>query len=233
MEEKKEKIKLNLFQKIQRCRVELQNSNLKKSGKNKFAGFSYYELADFIPKVNELFDKYKLFSQFTLQNDIATLEVFDTENKVKFNEYETYESITFSSPVAEIVIKGANAIQSLGGANTYMKRYLYLNLLEIVESDSFDAVSGKDIENSQKVIKSNSKSTKNLTQVEEKEILDLMQQMRELADLTNTNYEELLKYYKVDSNSNMTLEQLRDCVKNLNLKKQKIEMLRTSGQEVE
>ena len=233
MEEKKEKIKLNLFQKIQRCRVELQNSNLKKSGKNKFAGFSYYELADFIPKVNELFDKYKLFSQFTLQNDIATLEVFDTENKVKFNEYETYESITFSSPVAEIVIKGANAIQSLGGANTYMKRYLYLNLLEIVESDSFDAVSGKDIENSQKVVKSNSKSTKNLTQVEEKEILDLMQQMRELADLTNTNYEELLKYYKVDSNSNMTLEQLRDCVKNLNLKKQKIEMLRTSGQEVE
>lgn len=233
MEEKKEKIKLNLFQKIQRCRVELQNSNLKKSGKNKFAGFSYYELADFIPKVNELFDKYKLFSQFTLQNDIATLEVFDTENKVKLNEYETYESITFSSPVAEIVIKGANAIQSLGGANTYMKRYLYLNLLEIVESDSFDAISGKDIENSQKVVKSNSKSTKNLTQVEEKEILDLMQQMRELADLTNTNYEELLKYYKVDSNSNMTLEQLRDCVKNLNLKKQKIEMLRTSGQEVE
>lgn len=233
MEEKKEKIKLNLFQKIQRCRVELQNSNLKKSGKNKFAGFSYYELADFIPKVNELFDKYKLFSQFTLQNDIATLEVFDTENKVKLNEYETYESITFSSPVAEIVIKGANAIQSLGGANTYMKRYLYLNLLEIVESDSFDAVSGKDIENSQKVVKSNSKSAKNLTQVEEKEILDLMQQMRELADLTNTNYEELLKYYKVDSNSNMTLEQLRDCVKNLNLKKQKIEMLRTSGQEVE
>lgn len=233
MEEKKEKIKLNLFQKIQKCRVELQNSNLKKSGKNKFAGFSYYELADFIPKVNELFDKYKLFSQFTLQNDIATLEVFDTENKVKLNEYETYESITFSSPVAEIVIKGANAIQSLGGANTYMKRYLYLNLLEIVESDSFDAVSGKDIENSQKVAKSNNKPVKNLTKVEEKETLDLMQQMRELADLTNTNYEELLKYYKVDSNSNMTLEQLRDCVKNLNLKKQKIEMLRTSGQEVE
>ncbi len=232
MAEKKEEIKLNLFQKIQKCRVELQNSNLKKSGKNKFAGFSYYELADFIPKVNELFDKYKLFSQFTLQNDIATLEVFDTENKVKLNEFETYESITFSSPVAEIVIKGANAIQSLGGANTYMKRYLYLNLLEIVESDSFDAVSGKDTENSKKVTKTNNQSTKQLTQVEEKEVIDLMQQMGELADSTNTNYEELLKYYKVDSNSKMTLDQLRDCVKNLKIKKQKIEMLRTSGQEV-
>ena len=74
---------------------------------------------------------------------------------------------------------------------------------------------------------------KELTQVEEKEVLDLMQQMRELADDTNTNYEELLRYYKVDSNTNMTLEQLKDCVKNLNLKKRKIEMLRQSGQEVE
>lgn len=74
---------------------------------------------------------------------------------------------------------------------------------------------------------------KELTQVEEKEVLDLMQQMRELADDTNTNYEELLRYYKVDSNTSMTLEQLQDCVKNLNLKKRKIEMLRQSGQEVE
>lgn len=227
--------KLNLFQKIQKCRVELQSSNLKKSGKNKFAGFNYYELADFIPKVNELFDKYKLFSQFTLQNDIATLEVFDTENKLNVNDYETYESITFSSPVAEIVIKGANAIQSLGGANTYMKRYLYLNLLEIVESDSFDAISGKETKQTTRQT-STTKTTqapKQLTQVEEKEVLDLMQEMRDLTDETQTDYEALLKYYKVDSNSKMTLDQLKDCVKNLKMKKQRIVMLRESGQEAD
>lgn len=227
--------KLNLFQKIQKCRVELQSSNLKKSGKNKFAGFNYYELADFIPKVNELFDKYKLFSQFTLQNDIATLEVFDTENKLKINDYETYESITFSSPVAEIVIKGANAIQSLGGANTYMKRYLYLNLLEIVESDSFDAISGKETKQTTRQT-STTKTTqepKQLTQAEEKEVLDLMQEMRDLTDETQTDYEALLKYYKVDSNSKMTLDQLKDCVKNLKMKKQRIVMLRESGQEAD
>ena len=223
--------KLNLFQKIQKCRVELQNSKLKKSGKNKFAGFDYYELADFLPKVNELFDKYKLFSQFTLTKEIATLEVFDTEKIKKVNnDIDIYESITFSNPVAEIVIKGANAIQSLGGANTYLKRYLYLNLLEIVENDSFDAVSGK--EENKPTKKTNSIPSKTLTQVEEKEILDLMQQVRVLADDTNTDYEDLLKYYKVTSNSEMTLEQLKDCVKNLNTKKHKIEMLKQSGQEV-
>lgn len=224
--EKEVKEKLNLFQKIQKCRVELQNANLKKSGKNKFAGFNYYELADFIPMVNELFDKYKLFSQFTLQNDVATLEVFDTEKLIKYDNCEVYDSVTFSSPVAEIVIKGANAIQSLGGANTYMKRYLYLNLLEIVENDSFDAVSGRDD-------KTIGQATKKLTKAEEKETLELLTKMRELADITNTNYEELLTYYKVKSNNDMTLEQLRDCVTNLEKKKKKLEMLKASGQEVE
>ena len=219
--EKKENQKMNLYQKIQRCRVELQNCNLKKSGKNKFANFEYYELADFIPKVNELFDKYKLFSKFTLMDNIATLDVFDTEAK---REDGTFESVMFSSPVAEVVIKGSNAIQSLGGANTYMKRYLYLNLLEIVESDSFDAVSGKE-------------QTKGVTFKAkgntEKQILELMTKMKSLVIDTNSDMEEILKYYKVESNTDMTLEQLQDCVKNLEIKLKKITMLRESGQEVE
>lgn len=212
--EKKEEV-LNLYQKIQRCRVELQNLNLKKSGRNKFANFDYYELADFLPKVNELFDKYKLFSQFTLRSEVATLEVFDTEKG---------DSVTFSSPVAEVNIKGSNAIQNLGGANTYMKRYLYLNLLEIVESDSFDAVSGKE----QKGVKFTPK-----TKEQEKEVLDLMNKMKNLIIETDSDMEEIKKYYKVKSNADMTIEQLEDCVKNLELKLQKLNMLRDSGQEID
>lgn len=211
--EKKEEI-LNLYQKIQRCRVELQNLNLKKSGKNKFANFDYYELADFLPKVNELFDKYKLFSQFTLKSDVATLEVYDTESD---------KSVVFSSPVAEVNIKGSNAIQNLGGANTYMKRYLYLNLLEIVESDSFDAVAGKEQKGVTFKAKGNS----------EKEVLTLLSKMKDLVIDTNSDMEEILKYYQVETNTDMTIEQLQDCVKNLELKLQKINMLRDSGQEVD
>ena len=35
-------------------------------------------------------------------------------------------------------------MQSLGGIETYQTRYLYIQLLNIVECDSFDAVSGTD-----------------------------------------------------------------------------------------
>ena len=141
--EKVEDVKLNLLQKLQKCRVELQNKNLKKSGENKFAGFKYYELSDFLPTVNELFDKYKLFSQFTLDNNTATLEIFDTEKTYKSDEFEFYDSVAFTIPSEKVEIKGSNAIQNLGGSNTYLRRYLYLNALEIVENDMYDATRGK------------------------------------------------------------------------------------------
>ena len=44
---------LNLYQKLQKVRVELQNSKLKKSGKNTFSKYEYFELGDFLPKVKE------------------------------------------------------------------------------------------------------------------------------------------------------------------------------------
>ena len=46
-------------------------------------------------------------------------------------------------PSEKVEMKGSNAIQNLGGSNTYLRRYLYLNALEIVENDVYDATSGK------------------------------------------------------------------------------------------
>lgn len=132
MEQKK-----TIFQKLQECRVELQKMNLKKSGKNNFANFSYYELADFLPVVNDLFLNKGLFSLFNLKQDEATLTIINAEEPRE-------REITFTSTVADLAIKGANAIQALGGTHTYLKRYLYMNALEIVEADLFDATSGKD-----------------------------------------------------------------------------------------
>jgi hypothetical protein len=42
----------------------------------------------------------------------------------------------------ELDIKGANAMQSLGGIETYQRRYLYMSALDITENDMFDASSG-------------------------------------------------------------------------------------------
>lgn len=126
----------NVYQKLQECRVELQKMNLKKSGVNKFAGFGYYELADFLPAINDIFQKHGLSSCFSIKEDMAYLTIIDTD-KPGLGGF-----IEFTSPIAEANIKGCTPIQSLGGIHTYMKRYLYINALEIVENDMFDGKVG-------------------------------------------------------------------------------------------
>lgn len=124
-----------IYKKLQKCRVELQNLKLKKSGKNNYAGFEYFELKDFLPTINNMFLENKIFSNFSINECYAKLEIIDYEDNTK---------VEFYSPIAELELKGCNKIQALGGTHTYLKRYLYINALEIVEADLFDAVTGKE-----------------------------------------------------------------------------------------
>lgn len=142
---------MNVFEKLQNARVKLQNMDLKKSGENAYSKFKYYELSDFLPFVNKIFEENKLFSNFSIEENRATLTVINTE--------KPDETIVFISPVEELELKGCNKIQALGGVHTYLKRYLYLNALEIVENDMFDSVSGrpdkKPQKSSEKEVKTN------------------------------------------------------------------------------
>ena len=40
---------MNIYEKIQIVKQKLLSANIKKSGVNKFANYTYYELADFLP----------------------------------------------------------------------------------------------------------------------------------------------------------------------------------------
>lgn len=144
---------MNLMQKLAKARVMLQKRNLKKSGQNKFAGFRYFELADFLPSVNEIFDELGLYAEFCITPTetekydgidqivtvppVACLTIYDAENP-------TVSPRRFSSDIADAGTKGASPIQQLGSVHTYMRRYLYMEALEIVESDALDAVVGSE-----------------------------------------------------------------------------------------
>ena len=132
--EKKENKTLNVYQRLQKARVELQQKNIKKSGENKYSGFKYFELKDFIPVLNEIFLSNGLSSNFSIQENIATLFIINLD--------DPNENILFTSPIAEANLKGCTPIQGIGAIHTYMKRYLYLNALEIVEDDILDKNAG-------------------------------------------------------------------------------------------
>ena len=123
---------INLYQKIQNIKKDFLEANIKKSGKNKFANYTYYELADITPVLIKLCDEYKVFTKFSYTKDLATLEIINIENP---SEKEIY-----TSPMEELELKGCNKIQALGGTETYSRRYLYMSAFDIIENDMFDAV---------------------------------------------------------------------------------------------
>ena len=130
---------MNIYQKIQAVKKELSERELKKSGENKFSGFKYYELGDFLPSIIELCAKYGLFTQITFTEDKGILNIVDCNAEVvQEGTPSEFRIVQYESPLKELELKGANAIQALGGAETYLRRYLYMNAFDIVEADMFD-----------------------------------------------------------------------------------------------
>lgn len=137
------KEKLNIYEKIAELRNCFQNMEMKKSGYNKFSKFYYFELQDFLPKVIGLEKELGLYSKFDLLENKAILIVINTETP--------QEREIFSTPKASALSKGQLEIQGLGSQHTYLKRYLYLNYLNLTENDTVDSLKQEDkIDNKRK-----------------------------------------------------------------------------------
>jgi hypothetical protein len=93
-----ETAKMNVYRKLQLARVLLQNTRLNKSGKNKFAGYEYFELGDFIPAIQVIFEDVGLCGviTYTLES-VATLTIYNTEGE---------GTIEFTSPMSRAELKG-------------------------------------------------------------------------------------------------------------------------------
>ena len=132
-----------VYEKLQQARIKLQATQLKKSGHNKYAGYQYFELGDFLPTINQIFAELKLCSTVSFDENIATLKIFD---------HEFGGLIRFTSPMAEAQLKGCHPVQNLGATQTYLRRYLYVLALEIVEHDALDATTGSDAPKAAKAV---------------------------------------------------------------------------------
>ena len=121
---------MSVHSKLMNARIRLQNTELKKTGHNKFAGYYYFELGDFLPQVQEIFHQVGLCGYISFDTTIATLTIVD---------FEDNSQITITSPMVEANLKGAHPIQNLGAVETYTRRYLWVSAMEIVEHDALDS----------------------------------------------------------------------------------------------
>jgi hypothetical protein len=124
---------MSVYKKLQQARLVLQNTKLSKSGKNKFAGYEYFELGDFLPQIQKICADVGLCGVLSFNTDMAYLTIHDTE---------TDGFVTFTSPMSSAALKGCHDVQNLGAVQTDLRRYLWTNAFEIVEHDALDATTG-------------------------------------------------------------------------------------------
>lgn len=138
---------MNVYKKLQMVRMEFANSNVKKSGINRFAEYKYFELADIVPTANMLFAKYSCLLVCAFDKGFA--------NGILYNTDDPSECICFGFEMKQLDIISAegkrkmNQMQALGSEITYARRYLYQLVLDIVESDAIEPTIGEDDEEKQ------------------------------------------------------------------------------------
>lgn len=125
---------MSAHRKLMQARIDLQGRKLSKSGHNKFAGYKYFELGDFLPTIQEIFHNLGLCGVVSYGRDEAALVVTDIDDG---------SSVTITSPMSTAALKGCHEVQNLGAVQTYIRRYLWVTAMEIVEHDALDSTTGK------------------------------------------------------------------------------------------
>ena len=158
----------NLYAKLNVVRVELSKS-LEKSGKNNYSKYDYFQLKDFMPKAIELCNEQGLFTKFWIGKEQLELpskkviqyglnadgercdyETITEERNFQYIEYayvlvvdvESGAEELFKKETREVTLQASQPIQNLGGKNTYMKRYMYMDVFEINENDAVEEETG-------------------------------------------------------------------------------------------
>ena len=127
---------MNVYQKLNNARHKFHSTELKKSGHNKFANYKYFELGDFIIPALNIFDEVGLTSIISFSKEYADMRIINVD--------KPEETITISSPMSSAALKGCHEVQNLGAVQTYLRRYLWVAALEIVEHDAIDSAPAKE-----------------------------------------------------------------------------------------
>lgn len=149
-EEKRDVKSMNVYEKLMVARDEFLKAPVKKSGVNRFAEFKYFELEDIVPVANKIFKSLNLVfnTSIVMEEYVGSLvNVDDPTQVIKFKlpmiELTMTKTDKDGNILGNFAPAGMNSVQALGSTITYMRRYLYMLCLDIVEADAIDATIDK------------------------------------------------------------------------------------------
>lgn len=200
---------MSVHKKLMQARIQLQGTKLTKSGKNKFANYSYFELGDFLPTIQDIFNQIGLCGYVSFGKDLATLTITDVDGGGE---------ITITSPMAEANLKGTHPIQNLGAVETYNRRYLWMAAMEIVEHDILDA--SKPLETpAAPIITPNQGARDHVSEEEMTELYEIAEILKETVATNPAHAREVVATANLDEPQKLALWTLLDSKTRAALKK--------------
>lgn len=191
----------NVYSKLLEARRLFAESGIKKEGVNSYAEYDYFRLEEIVPVKQAIFEKVGLCDVISFTDGMATLAIVNVDNPT--------EVVTFVSQLDrdESMIK--NPIQKVGAVQTYVRRYLYMNALDIVEADAIELTTGKEDTEEPKTKAKSTKSTRPKTNAEREEIAEdltdsdgeatttqiksIKKGLTKLRDKEDSDYEDYIK----------------------------------------
>ena len=135
---------MNVRQKLAKARLYFLNQKVQKSGKNMHLEFKYFEVEDIVPPALRIFARVGLTTSIQFTNEMAMMNVYNVDNLEE-------APLVFVVPYREVkpIISNqgkevTNPMQALGSSITYLRRYLWMAVLDITEPDDVDANLGSD-----------------------------------------------------------------------------------------
>lgn len=123
---------MNIYEKLGIIQLQLLDTKISKSGHNKFGDFKYYELNDLLSPTIRLCGDNKSVFYFNMDDDDVCLIFIDLESDDSI-------VLNMTMPPLEKMPK-MNLMQSKGAYITYIKRYLLMNLFNIVDTEIIDSL---------------------------------------------------------------------------------------------
>lgn len=126
---------MTIYEKLARMQNEMHYIGFKKTGSNKFLKAKYFKLDDLLKELIPLTTKYETTLIFSFTSD-GVLKLKDWDPKKG--------EISIRVPFPEFKVSDPNKLtQNIGGAITYLKRYLLMDMFLSMEEDEIEEGAGK------------------------------------------------------------------------------------------
>lgn len=122
---------MEIYKKLQKAREYVKNTEIKKAGYNDYSKYYYFTPEQIDKLVTEACKTTDLITLFNMQRN--ELGLFGTVDLICINNPQ--EKIVFIQETGIPEIKATNIAQQLGGAVTYTKRYMLMNIFDIVDNN--------------------------------------------------------------------------------------------------